>query len=146
MNESESSFNTTENLVTVSKSTNTRKRQNLERTRWSNRQKSLNLSEFIDAPPQLSPIPKKKRHENLSFPILEKEVSLFQDPSCSKEAFPSTSNENKLTGIKLEHGSIKCNLCEKTFKSRPSFNSHRINMHNIVVRVSSNSRSIIYIF
>uniref|UniRef100_A0A914BZ77 C2H2-type domain-containing protein n=1 Tax=Acrobeloides nanus TaxID=290746 RepID=A0A914BZ77_9BILA len=116
-----------------------KKRKIPERTRWSSRQKTLNFTELIEAPPRLSPIPRRKHHSNAPLPVLQIEGETSSSSKTSKDtdmviSVPTTSKDDNRFGLKLENDGIKCNLCSKTFKTRPSFNAHRINMHNIVVR------------
>lgn len=113
-----------------------RKRKIPERTRWSSRQKSVGYAHITDLPPRLSPIPRRQRRSNSPLPILSKEGELSQTNETTALE-PSTSQNDQTFGTDLEKGGIKCNVCDKVFKTRPSFNAHRINKHNIVVRVGS---------
>lgn len=140
------SYTTQETPVDLSQNTNSpahkmpKKRKIPERTRWSSRQKTLNFTELIEGPPRLSPIPRRKHHINAPLPVLQIEGETSPSSKTSKDtdmviSVPTTSKDDNRFGLKLENDGIKCNLCSKTFKTRPSFNAHRINMHNIVVRV-----------
>lgn len=114
-----------------------RKRRIHERTRWSSRQKSTAI---ISDLPRLSPIPRRRHCRTSPLPVLEKEGDAApkepDEPSIDQLG-PSSSQADQTFGINLEKGGIKCNVCDKVFKTRPSFNAHRINKHNIVVRVRS---------